>query len=320
MNDIAPGLLLSLAVAGVATVLGRLVPVVGAPVFGIAAGAVLAAFVRPGDRLRPGLTVAGRTVLQASIVVLGTGLSLSRIARVGASSLPVLLGTLAVALVVARLVGRRLGVGSDVRTLVGIGSAICGASAIAATTAVIDAAEVDVAYAIGTIFAFNVTAVLLYPLVGHAIGLSQHAFGLWAGTAINDTSSVVAAAYAYGGAAGSYAVVVKLTRSLMIIPICLTLAARQRRDVRLPWRRLVPGFLVGFVLASAANSAGLIPSAIHGALQDLGLFLITVALSGIGLAMRPAEIRRAGIRPLLLGGILWICIGLTGLGLQAAFT
>jgi uncharacterized integral membrane protein (TIGR00698 family) len=312
--------MLSVAVAGGATVLGQLVPVVGSPVFGIAGGAILAAFIHPGDRLRPGLTVAGKPVLQASIVVLGTGLSLSRIAHVGATSLPVLLGTLVVALVVARIAGRRLGVDGDVRTLIGVGSAICGASAIAATTAVIGAAEVDVAYAIGTIFAFNVTAVLLYPLLGHAIGLSQHSFGLWAGTAINDTSSVVAASYAYGSAAGSYGVVVKLTRSLMIIPICLTLAARQRRDVKLPWRRLVPGFLIGFVLASAANSVGLVPSATHGALQDLGLFLITVALSGIGLSMRPADIRRAGIRPLLLGGILWICIGLTGLGLQAAFT
>jgi uncharacterized integral membrane protein (TIGR00698 family) len=320
MNDIAPGLLLSLAVASVATVLGQLVPVVGSPVFGIAGGAILAAFIRPGDRLRPGLAVAGTKVLQASVIVLGTGLSLSRIAHVGAASLPVLLGTLAVALIVSRVAGRRLGVTGDVQTLIGVGSAICGASAIAATTAVIGAAEVDVAYAIGTIFAFNVTAVLLYPLLGHVIGLSQHAFGLWAGTAINDTSSVVAASYAYGSAAGSYAVVVKLTRSLMIIPICLTLAARRRRDVKLPWRRLVPGFLIGFVLASAANSAGLIPAATHGALQDLALFLITVALSGIGLAMRPAEIRRAGIRPLLLGGTLWICIGLTGLGLQAAFT
>ncbi|HEX3816531.1 MAG TPA: putative sulfate exporter family transporter [Mycobacteriales bacterium] len=316
-----PGLLLSLAVAVVATALGRVAPVVGAPVFGIVGGGLLAAAIRPGERLRPGFAVAGKGVLQASVVVFGTGLSLSRVAHVGGSSLPVLLGTLAVALGVAWLGGRLLGVGGDARTLIGVGSAICGASAIAATTAVIEAAEVDVAYAIGTIFAFNVTAVLLYPALGHALGLSQHAFGLWAGTAINDTSSVVAAGYTYGAAAGSYGVVVKLTRSLMIIPICVALALHRRRKTgtdrpALPWRKLVPTFLIGFVLASALNSVGAIPAAWHGALQQLGVFLITVALSGIGLSLRIGEIRRAGVRPLLLGGLLWASIGLTSLGLQ----
>jgi uncharacterized integral membrane protein (TIGR00698 family) len=313
-----PGLLLSLAVAAVATALGHLAPVVGAPVFGMLGGAVLAAVIRPGERLRPGLGVAGKQVLQASVVVFGTGLSLSRIVRVGGSSLPVMLGTLAVALGVAWVAGRLLRIDGDARTLIGVGSAICGASAIAATTAVIEAAEVDVAYAIGTIFAFNITAVLLYPMLGHALGMSQHAFGLWAGTAINDTSSVVAAGFSYGSVAGNYGVVIKLTRSLMIIPICLALAVRRRSSgVRLPWRKLVPGFLIGFVLASAVNSVGAIPGSWHGPLQSLGVFLITVALSGIGLSMRIADIRRAGIRPLLLGGTLWICIGLTSLALQA---
>jgi uncharacterized integral membrane protein (TIGR00698 family) len=319
----APGLLLSIGVAIVATALGHVAPVVGAPVFGIVLGGFLAVASKPGDRLRPGLKLASGGVLQASVVVFGTGLSLSRIAHVGGASLPVLLGTLAVALAVAWLGGRLLGVDGDARTLIGVGSAICGASAIAATTAVIEAAEVDVAYAIGTIFAFNVTAVLLYPALGHALGMSQHAFGLWAGTAINDTSSVVAAGYTYGSAAGSYGVVIKLTRSLMIIPICLVLALRRRRATdqptdqpALPWRKLMPTFLIGFVLASAVNSAGAIPASWHNGLQQLGVVLITVALSGIGLSLRVSEIRRAGIRPLLLGGLLWACIGLTSLGLQ----
>lgn len=314
----APGLLLSSGIAVVASILGQWVPVVGGPVFGVVLGALLALAIRPGARLRPGLTVAGRGVLQASVVVFGTGLSLSRIVSVGTSSLPVMLGTLGVALGVAYLAGRLLGVDGDARTLIGVGSAICGASAIAATTAVIEAAEVDVAYAIGTVFAFNIIAVLLYPTLGHLLGLSQHAFGLWAGTAINDTSSVVAAGYTYGAAAGAYGVVVKLTRSLMIIPIILVLAVRrQRSGAQLPWRRLVPLFLLGFLAASGLNSAGLIPVAWHRGLGDLGVFLVTVALTGIGLSMRPAEIRRAGLRPLLLGGILWASIGATSLGLQA---
>lgn len=320
----APGLVLSLVVALAATYVGVHIPIVGGPVAGIVLGAALGGLVRPGAHLRPGLTLASKNLLQASIVVLGTGLSLSQVARVGAGSLPVMFGTLTVALTGAWLFGRLLGVHGDARTLIGVGTGICGASAIAATTAVIAADEVDVAYAIGTIFTFNVAAVLLFPLVGHLLGLSQHAFGLWSGTAINDTSSVVAASYSYGATAGAYGVVVKLTRSLMIVPIAVGLGVwRARRDpgrngrLRLPLRRMFPMFILGFLVAAAVNSAGLIPTGWHASLGAFGVFLITVALAGIGLGIEPATIRRAGHRPLLLGALLWVAVALTSLGLQA---
>ncbi|MBW4032485.1 MAG: putative sulfate exporter family transporter [Acidobacteria bacterium] len=315
-------------VAALATWLGALVPVVGGPVFGIVMGALLAALIRPGAAIRAGAGFAGKRVLQASIVVLGSGLSLTQVLTVGTSSLPVMLGTLVVALGGAWFFGRLLGVTGDVRTLIGVGTGICGASAIAATTAVIGATEAEVAYAIGTIFTFNIAAVLLYPTLGHLIGLSQHAFGLWAGTAINDTSSVVAAAYTYGAAAGAYGVVVKLTRTLMIIPISLALSAITARKAttadgqtvraRLPWRRLVPLFLVGFIAASAINSIGVIPASWHPVLNSAAMFMITVALTGIGLSTRVATIRAAGHRPLLLGAILWALVGVTSLLLQWA--
>lgn len=328
---LAPGLALVAAIAAIATALGALVPVVGGPVFGIVLGAVCATRLRPGSRVDAGAGFAGKRVLQASIVVLGTGLSLTQVLQVGVASLPVMLGTLAVALLGARVVGRLLRVDGDVRTLIGVGTGICGASAIAATTAVIGAAEAEVAYAIGTIFTFNVAAVLLYPTLGHLLGLSQHAFGLWTGTAINDTSSVVAAAYTYGPGAGAYGVVVKLTRTLMIIPISIALAAltaRRERGPRIssmgssgrtvPWRRLLPLFIVGFVAASALDTAGLIPASWHPVLGEVGVLLITAALSGIGLSTRLSTLRTAGHRPLLLGGILWVLVGVTSLLLQAA--
>jgi uncharacterized integral membrane protein (TIGR00698 family) len=262
-------------------------------------------------------------VLQLAIVVLGFGLSLPAVVRAGGASLPVMLGTLAVALGGAWLLGRLLRIPGGVRTLVGVGTAICGASAIAAVTAVVEVSEVDVAYAMGTIFTFNIVGVLLFPVLGHLLGLTQHSFGLWAGTAINDTSSVVAAAYAYGPAAGAYGVVVKLTRSLMIIPVCIGLSVRRARrpdqDGRsLPWRRMIPLFLVGFLAASAIDTAGLIPASWHAGLSDAGVFLIAVALSGIGLSLEPAKLRQAGPRPLLLGALLWALVAVSSLALQAA--
>ncbi|TWE12351.1 YeiH family protein [Rudaeicoccus suwonensis] len=326
VRALLPGLLLCVAVAAVATGLGREVPVIGGPVLAIVIGIVLSTLVpwARNESLTPGLVFASRPVLQTSIVVLGTGLSLQEVLRVGGASLPVMFGSLAVSLIGAQLIGRALGVSRDVRTLIGVGTGICGASAIAASTAVMKPRDSDVAYAIGTIFTFNIAAVLLFPPLGHLIGMSGHSFGLWSGTAVNDMSSVVAAAYSFGDGAGPYAIVVKLTRSLMIIPIVVVLAwATSRRTGvgvaergALPWRKVVPAFLVGFVIAAALDTVGVIPHSWHGGLSQLGTFLITVALAGIGLSMRLRQLRQAGLRPLVLGGILWICVAGTSLGLQ----
>jgi len=324
---IAPGLAVAFVIAVAATLLGRQIPVIGGPVFGILVGMLAAASVPAlrHDRWAPGYGFAAKPILQLSIVVLGTGLSLQQVVKVGGSSLPVMFGTLAVALGGAWLIGRWLGLDGDTRTLIGVGTGICGASAIAAVTAVTKPKERDVAYAIGTIFTFNIAAVLLFPPIGHLLGLTGESFGLWSGTAINDTSSVVAAAFSFGSGAGSYAIVVKLTRSLMIIPIVMTLAVLKARRERvhgadtgsLRWKQVVPLFLIGFVLAASVDTAGLIPSSWHPHLSDLGTFLITFALAGIGLSLRFGQMRKAGPRPLVMGGILWICVALTSLGLQA---
>lgn len=326
-----PGLAVAVAVAVPAMFAGRSVPVIGGPVFGILLGIAVGVVLRGtlsaqrADSLRPGYAVAGKKVLQVSIVVLGTGLSLTQVVHTGAHSLPVMLGTLAVALIGAWLIGRSLKISGDLRLLIGTGTGICGASAIAAVTAVTGAAEAEVAYAIGTIFTFNIVAVLTFPAVGHLLGLSQQSFGLWSGTAINDTSSVVAAAYSYGSTAGAAAVVVKLTRTLMIVPICLAVQwwyarrpknAERERSAR-PWWKLVPLFIVGFLIASALETVGAIPAGWHRALADSATSLITVALAGIGLALKPADMAKAGHRPLLLGGILWIAVAASSLTLQA---
>jgi uncharacterized integral membrane protein (TIGR00698 family) len=266
------------------------------------------------------LRFASRTVLQTAIVVLGASLSLGRVARVGSDSIPLMLTTLGIALVAAWLIGRMLRVESRLRTLIGVGTAICGASAIAATSGVIAATEGEIAYAISTIFAFNVIAVLAYPALGHMLGLDQHAFGLWAGTAINDTSSVVASAYTYGHTAGSVAVVTKLARTTMIIPIVVTLAfvtARNRNgNRRISARQTFPVFICGFVVASGLNTAKLLPIQLVTHATEIATYLITVALAAIGLSTPFESIRRTGARPLLLGAALWITVGATSLGLE----
>jgi uncharacterized integral membrane protein (TIGR00698 family) len=327
LRALVPGVGGAAAVAAVATLLGGLAPVVGAPVFAILIGIAIAAVTKRAARMRPGIAFTSKKVLQGSIVLMGLGLSLGQVLSTGARSLPVLAGTLAAALGMAWAAGRLLGVRGDTRTLIGVGTAICGASAIAATDAVIGADEADVSYAIATIFTFNFVAVLLYPGLGHVLGLSQRSFGLWAGTAINDLSSVVAAATIYGHAAASYGVIVKLTRVLAIIPVCLGLAAVRgwrRTDAmarsaapRVSIRRIVPVFIVAFIAAVAANTIGLVPAVWHHGLSDLSTWMITAALAAIGLSTDVRHIRRAGFRPLALGAVLWATVALASLGLQA---
>jgi uncharacterized integral membrane protein (TIGR00698 family) len=323
--SLAPGLLAVAVLAAVATCLGRVVPVIGAPVCAVALGAALSWRARQQPRLHPGITFAAGRVLQLAVVLMGAGLSLTQVVHVGAASLPVMLGTLTVCLTLAAVLGRRLGVNRDLRTLIGVGTGICGASAIAAVSPAIRAKNPDIAYAVSTIFIFNVAAVLTFPVLGHALHLDQHAFGLFAGTAVNDTSSVIAAAATYGTAAGQYAVVVKLTRTLMIVPITLALAAITRRadddfdnENRSAASRavgLVPWFLVGFLAVVAVNSLGLIPASAHPLIGTIAGVLVTVALAAIGLSTDVTAIRRAGAKPLLLGLILWIAVTATSLAL-----
>lgn len=327
---LVPGLSAAVALAAVATGLGRLAPIVGAPVFAIVIGIITSSLRKRKDstRLHPGLAFSSKSVLQGSIVVLGTGLSFSQVVTTGSSSLPVLLGTLSVALFGAWLIGRALGITKDLRTLIGVGTGICGASAIAATDAVLEANETDVSYAIATIFTFNVLAVLTFPTLGRLMSLTPHSFGLWAGTAINDMSSVVAAAAIFSPHATPYAVIVKLTRTLMIIPITIAIAFWRAKNSRVQptskyhhfkhLHRVLPIFIGWFLLAVFTNTLGLIPNSWHPQLSTIAQFMITIALGAIGLSTRVDKIRQAGLKPLGLGAILWILVAGSSLLLQLA--
>jgi uncharacterized integral membrane protein (TIGR00698 family) len=315
-----PGLALAIAIAVVAFALGRVVPIVGGPVFGIVIGMLVTLVRKPAPSFAPGIKFASKQLLQLSIIVLGANLSLHEIVGSGLRSLPVMLGTLAIVLIAAYVVGRALGIERDMRRLLGVGTAICGGSAIAALSTVIEASEADIAYAISTVFLFNVVAVLTFPPLGHLLALSQQAFGLWAGTAINDTSSVVAAAFVYGHVAGNEAVIVKLTRTTLIIPIVLFYAGKrlwQRRADHgsIDWKSIVPWFILWFVAAALLNTFGVIPASWHGALTTIALFTIVIALSGVGLSADFARMRAAGFRPIVLGFVLWVLIAFASLGI-----
>lgn len=323
-----PGVALAVLLAVVATQLGRLAPIVGGPVFGITLGMLVQVLRAPGAPYRAGIGFAAKYVLQASVVLLGLGLSLRQLFLTGAETFPVMIGSLLAALGAAYLLGRMLKVGAELTTLIGAGTAICGGSAIAATSAVIGANQVAVAYAISTIFIYNALAVLIFPLLGHAMELSQTAFGVWAGTAINDTSSVVAAGYIYGETAGETGVVVKLARTTMIIPMTLMLAGLQfhakrraaaEEDRRLPWKKMIPWFILWFCLATALNTIGVVPGWLEVATSTAAKFFITVALTAVGLSAQFRAMHNAGYRPLLLGGLLWVVVAVTSLILQHVF-
>jgi uncharacterized integral membrane protein (TIGR00698 family) len=315
-----PGFVLCLLIAALAYWLGRLFPIVGGPVFGILIGMAVALARKPNGALAAGIKFSSKQILQLSIVLLGFNLQLQEVVGGGLRSLPVMLGTLVIVLSAAYLAGKALGLDRNLRRLLGVGTAICGGSAIAAVSSVIEVSEADVAYAISTVFLFNIAAVLTFPAIGHLLLLSQQAFGLWAGTAINDTSSVVAAGFVYGHAAGTQAVIVKLTRTTLIIPIVLFYAGKRLWSARtsgerVDWNTIVPWFIVWFVAAAVLNTIGAVPGALHDVFSQAALFLIVVALSGVGLSADAKAIRSAGVRPLLLGFILWVLIAASSLAI-----
>jgi len=322
LSQRAPGLLLAVVVALVALGLGKWLPLIGGPVFGIVLGIVVRNAFSPSGTFTPGIQFAGKQVLQWSIIALGFGLSLDQVAKTGLESLSVTLVTITVAFLAAWLLGRALGVHDKLKILIGVGTAICGGSAIAAVTPIIKPDEHDTAFAISTIFLFNLVAVLLFPLLGHVLHLSDLGFGLWAGTAINDTSSVVAAGYSFSKQAGDYATIVKLTRATLIIPICLALALvtawKQKKQGAADFSlsRIFPWFILWFLVASAARTVGLVPVAIQPALHMAAEFLIIVALTAIGLSANLRKMASTGARPILLGLGVWAAVSTSSLLVQ----
>ncbi len=338
-----PGLGLCLAIALAAWFVVAFFPVLevmGSAVLAILIGMVGCVVIKKKDKLKEGISYTSKKVLQYAVILLGFGLNLQEIGRVGLTSLPIILSTITTALMAAFLMSRLLRLRGKTATLIGVGSSICGGSAIAAAAPVIDADDEEIAQSISVIFLFNVLAALIFPTLGGALGLSDMGFGLFAGTAVNDTSSVTAAASTWdtlhhtGGAVLEYATIVKLTRTLAIIPITLVLALlRVRRargegsgeSVKVSARSVFPMFILYFVLASVITTvvtAVLTGGALEGAnqvfsaLKTLSKFFIVMAMAAIGMNTDVVKLVRTGGRPILLGFTCWVCITLVSLGMQ----
>lgn len=316
-----PGVAIAALIAIPAWLLGSRFPIIGSPVLGILFGMLMAFWKRP-PILETGITYTSKKLLQYSIILLGFGMNLFQVFQVGGQTLVFMVFTLASTFLAAFLIGRLLKIDSNTNVLIGVGTAICGGSAIAATAPVIRAKEEEVARAISTIFLFNVIAAFLFPALGHTLGMSDAQFGLWAGTAVNDTSSVVAAGYTFSNAAGDLAVIVKLTRTLMIIPVTLVLAFYTSKkqvgqdESSYQLSKIFPWFVLGFVAASVINTFLPLSLQVSTALTGAGKFMIVMAMAAIGLNTNLVRLVKSGWKPILLGFGCWAVLSMASLAVQ----
>ena len=331
-RGIIKGLLFCFIIAVPATLLGKRFEVVGGPVFAILIGMALALVVsdRHVEPLAPGVKFTSKKILQYAVILLGFGMNLTDILAKGRQSLPIIIVTISTSLIVSFALCRLLKVPGKISTLVGVGSSICGGSAIAATAPVIDADDEEIAQAISVIFLFNVIAALIFPTLGGILGLSNEGFGLYAGTAVNDTSSVTAAASAWdgmhpGAATLDAATIVKLTRTLAIIPITLALAVWQMRKAKregaeaggtFDLRKIFPFFILFFVLASVITTVFQLPVEVTAPIKELSKFFIVMAMAAIGFNTNVVKLVKSGGKPIFMGFCCWIAISLVSLGAQ----
>jgi len=330
-ENLVPGILLCLGLAIPAWIAGKFFPVIGGAVFAILFALIIGQFFRP-ERCMSGIKFTGKKILQYSIILLGFEMQIKNVLAVGSQSLLIMLFTLTAAFVTAAVMYRMIRVPGKQAVLIGVGTCICGGSAIAATAPVINADDHDIAQSISTIFLFNIIAVFIFPAIGRLLGLSDSGFGLWAGTAVNDTSSVVATAAAWSEAAGNntalaLATIVKLTRTLLIIPVTLVLAIAMARAAKKAHStgagtgsfniiKIFPWFVIGFVVAALINSFGFLPPAVPPFLSQCGKFMIVIAMAAIGLSTDVRKLVSGGWRPILLGFACWVAVAAVSLAVQ----
>lgn len=326
------GVLLCLIIAIPSFFLGKLLPIVGGPVFAILLGMIITFFIKGKvrDYVSSGITFTSKKILQYAVVLLGFGLNLTSIVQVGGQSLPIILATITTSLVISFVLYKLMRTPSKISTLIGVGSSICGGSAIAATAPVIDADDEEIAQSISVIFLFNILAALIFPTLGGLLGLSNEGFALFAGTAVNDTSSVTAAASSWDGmhpGANTLdgATIVKLTRTLAIIPITLCLAFYRTRkakkqstdtETKVSLKKIFPFFIIFFVLASVITTVSVslgVPNSFFSPLKELSKFFIIMAMAAIGLNTNIVKLIKSGAKPIFMGFCCWV--GISGVSL-----
>jgi len=333
IKKLAPGVALAMVVALVAWYLAK-IPVgvvntdgsvntigsyIGASVIALFIGMFLNRYVGSNKTFTAGFKFTSKKILKFAIILLGASMTISTVLKVGSVSLEVMFFTLLTCFGGGYFIGRALGLDWKLSNLISAGTGICGGSAIAAIAPVIDAKDSDIAYAMSATFIFDMVMIVLFPIMGHMMGLTDQVYGLWAGTAVNDTSSVVAAGYAFSEAGGDFATMVKLTRTLCIIPTVIVFAlievnikkkeaarAGASSDVKanVSFKSLFPWFILGFVALAIVNSTGIIPAAVSSTLKHFSKFLMVGALAAIGLNTSFGDMAKSGIRPAIHGFII----------------
>jgi uncharacterized integral membrane protein (TIGR00698 family) len=325
---IIPGFGAACILAFIARYIESILPIhiIGASVIALLLGMLINNFYKPVC-LSAGLKFTSKKVLKLAIILLGASLSVNVILSVGKMSLMVMVFTLLTCFGGGYFVGKALGLNWKLSNLISAGTGICGGSAIAAIAPVIDAEDKDIAYAMSATFLFDMAMIILFPIMGRWLGLSDMAYGLWAGTAVNDTSSVVAAGYAFSEGAGDFATMVKLTRTLSIIPtvlvftfINLRIKRKQSIDTnagkKVNVMKLFPWFIVGFIGLAIINSLGFIPVNVSACAKDISKFLMVAALAAIGLGTSFKDVRKSGFAPMMHGFIISALVVVVAIGVE----
>lgn len=331
-----PGILISVAIAALAAWVESLMPIhlIGAAVIAMFIGMVLNYFLKDTTVFKSGVKFTSKKILKFAIILLGLSLNITTILNVGKMSLTVMIFTLLTCFGGGYFIGKALGLNWKLSNLISAGTGICGGSAIAAISSTIDADDNDVAYAMSATFLFDMAMIVLFPIMGRALGMTDQAFGIWAGTAVNDTSSVVATGYAFSEGAGDFATMVKLTRTLAIIPTVITFAFIQLRlkrkeamaksengsDLRANFSiaKIFPWFILGFLAMSIVASVFSVPAAVVAGTKKASKFLMVCALAAIGLNTSFADMKKAGIRPMIHGFIISALVVIVALLVEMA--
>jgi uncharacterized integral membrane protein (TIGR00698 family) len=330
-TSLAAGLAAAAAVTLVAEVVARLFvdahgdPRVPAVILALILGAVAANAAGEGRKaLGPGLDFVKKRVLRAAIVLYGLGLTARNLKAAGLPVLTLIAVCLLVSLGIAALLGAAFGASPKTKLLLGCGTAICGATAVVTIAPLIEADDDEVGFAVATIFLFNLVALLAFPAIGHALHLSDVAFGAWAGTAVNDTSAVVATGRAFSGDAATFATLVKVIRTLALVPMAIVVGASAGRltgraeGARVPLAKIFPWFVLGFALTAALAVFVPLPAVVTVSAKKLAGILVTSVLAAVGLHLDARKIAGSGARSLALGFAIAAAMAFVSFGLIRA--
>ena len=338
------GIILSAILAVVSLIISSFIPkgLISGGVFALIIGMLINPLImKKPEYFQGGLKFTSSKLLKLAIIFMGASLSFSQVLEVGKFSLIVMCFTLVTAFGFGYIFGKIFKMNWELSSLISAGTGICGGSAIAAIAPVIDAKDSDIAYAMSATFLFDIVMVILFPILGKAFNMTDMGYGLWVGTAVNDTSSVVAAGYAFSDIAGNYAVIVKLTRTLSIIPIVIIFSFINQRvsrkkiitnqgelssdevsdkpKIKINFSKIFPFFIIFFLIMVGIKSTGIIPDVASDIITEISKFLMVMALASIGLKTNFKTLSKSGVKPMIHGFIISLLVVVVSFGVQYLF-